>query len=139
MSWLLSGNNIKAERLTTVERSGVSPVRPAMVVPSSLYTTTRMAPISARCAFERMAALRRDKALRYSRLTMRAHFDPEVDIALLSLESGKAVSEEHDWGLIDRDSDDGHLMGFEIWDARKRLPPELVDALPTSSRDRDAA
>ncbi len=61
---------------------------------------------------------------------MHLHYDPEVDIALLSFEQGSAVSEEHPWGLIDRDPDDGHLMGFEIWDARKRLPRELVDALP---------
>ncbi len=70
---------------------------------------------------------------------MNAHYDPEVNIALLVFEEGAAVSEEHDWGLIDRDPDDGHLMGFEIWDARKRLPPELIDALPTSGRNRDAA
>jgi len=70
---------------------------------------------------------------------MRAHYDPEVDIALIVLEAGKAVSEEHDWGLIDRSPDDGHLMGFEIWDARRHLPPELVDALPTSNRTSSAA
>jgi uncharacterized protein YuzE len=66
---------------------------------------------------------------------MHLHYDPEVDIALLSFERGKAVSEVHGWGLIDRDPDDGHLMGFEIWDASKNLPAELVDALrtPTSS------
>jgi uncharacterized protein YuzE len=53
---------------------------------------------------------------------MHLHYDPEVDITLLSFERGKAVSEEHDWCLIDRDREDGHLMGFEIWDARRRLP-----------------
>lgn len=62
---------------------------------------------------------------------MRAHYDPEVDIALVVFELGAAVSEEHDWGLIDRDPEDGHLMGFEIWDASRRLPPGLVSALPT--------
>jgi uncharacterized protein YuzE len=61
---------------------------------------------------------------------MRAHYDPEVDIALIVLEAGSAVSEEHEWGLIDRDPEDAHLMGFEIWDASRRLPPELVKALP---------
>lgn len=66
---------------------------------------------------------------RYSRLTMRAHYDPEVDIALFVLESGTAVSEEHDWGLIDRDPADHHLMGFEIWEASHSLPQELIDAL----------
>lgn len=39
------------------------------------------------------------------------------------------MSEEHEWGLIDRDPDDGHLMGFEIWDASERLPQELLGAL----------
>jgi uncharacterized protein YuzE len=29
---------------------------------------------------------------------MRVHYDPEVDIALIVLESGSAVSEEHAWG-----------------------------------------
>jgi uncharacterized protein YuzE len=81
-----------------------------------------------------MAALRRDKGLRYSRPSMHAHYDPEVDIALLSFERGTAVSEEHDWGLIDRHPDDGHLMGFEIWEASRNLPPELVKALPTPRR-----
>lgn len=70
---------------------------------------------------------------------MRAHYDPEVDIALLVFEPGKAVSEEHTWGLIDRDPDDSHLMGFEIWDASTHLPPELIAALPAPKGTRDAA
>ena len=70
---------------------------------------------------------------------MRAHYDPEVDIALLSFERGRAVSEEHDWGLIDRHPDDGHLMGFEIWEASQNLPSELVEALPSPQRADSAA
>lgn len=58
------------------------------------------------------------------------HYDPEVDIAFLSIEKGRAVSDEYEWGLIDRDAKDGHLMGFEIWQASKVLPPELIAALP---------
>jgi uncharacterized protein YuzE len=72
---------------------------------------------------------------RYPRLTMRVHYDAEVDIALLVIEPGPAVSEEHDWGLIDRHPEDAHLMGFEIWDASRNLPPELVAALPSGNRD----
>lgn len=49
------------------------------------------------------------------------------------------MSEEHDWGLIDRDPDDGHLMGFEIWEATRNLPPELVDALPAPGSASSAA
>jgi uncharacterized protein YuzE len=58
------------------------------------------------------------------------HYDPEVDIALISLENGRAIGQEHTWGLIERDPDDGHLMGIEIWEASKILPAELIAALP---------
>jgi len=51
-------------------------------------------------------------------LDLHLHYDPEVDIAVLSFETGRARSKEHSWGLIDRDPDDGHLMGFEIWSPR---------------------
>jgi uncharacterized protein YuzE len=54
------------------------------------------------------------------------HYDPEVDIALISIEKGQTKSERHSWGLIDRHPDDGHLMGFEIWGASKMLPAELI-------------
>lgn len=70
---------------------------------------------------------------------MHLHYDPEVDIAFLSIERGRAVCEEHNWGLIDRNPDDGHLMGFEIWEARRHLPPELIEALPTAGRKSSAA
>jgi uncharacterized protein YuzE len=70
---------------------------------------------------------------------MRAHYDPEIDIALIVLESGSAVSEEHDWGLIDPDPDDDHLMGFEIWEACSHLPPELIRSPAVPSTTRDAA
>lgn len=81
-----------------------------------------------------MAVVANDADPRYPRPVMHAHYDREVDIAMLSFEQGKAVSEEHEWGLIDRDPADGHLMGFEIWDASRRLPKELVDALPAPGR-----
>lgn len=71
---------------------------------------------------------------RYIRLMACAHYDPEVDIALLVIEPGPAVSEERDWGLIDRHPDDAHLMGFEIWEASRNLPPDLVAALPSATR-----
>lgn len=70
---------------------------------------------------------------------MRAHYDPEVDIALIVLEPGPAVSEEHDWGLIDHHPDDDRLMGFEIWEASRRLPPGLIAALPSPTGTRDSA
>jgi uncharacterized protein YuzE len=70
---------------------------------------------------------------------MSAHYDPDVDIALIVLETGNAVSEEYEWGLIDRNPSDDHLMGFEIWEASNRLPPELIDALPAPAPTADAA
>lgn len=86
-----------------------------------------------------MAPLTESDTPRYARSTVPAHYDPEVDIALLVFEPGKAVSEEQSWGLIDRDPDDNHLMGFEIWDASTHLPPELIAALPAPQHTRDAA
>jgi uncharacterized protein YuzE len=51
------------------------------------------------------------------------HYDPEVDIALISFEKGRAIGEEYSWGLIERHPDDGHLMGFELWGHRRSFPP----------------
>jgi len=62
------------------------------------------------------------------------HYDPEVDIAMISFEDGRANSERYDWGLIDRHPDDGHLMGFEIWGASKILPAEMIAALPLAGK-----
>lgn len=49
-----------------------------------------------------MAPLAPSDTRRYPRLAMGVHYDPEVDIALIVIEPGSAVSEEHEWGLIDR-------------------------------------
>ncbi len=62
------------------------------------------------------------------------HYDPEVDIALICVEEGRAIGERHEWGLIERHPDDGHLMGFEIWEASKILPAEMLAALPRAQR-----
>jgi len=86
-----------------------------------------------------VAKMNRERFGRYSREAMHAHYDPDVDIALIVLQRGEAVSQEHDWGLIDRDPGDGHLVGFEIWNASGRLPPELLDALPTPNSAAGAA
>ena len=68
---------------------------------------------------------------------MRVHYDPAVDIALMVIEPGETISEEHEWGLIDRDPGDDHLMGFEVWEASRRLPHELLDALPQPASSAD--
>ncbi len=86
-----------------------------------------------------MASLEPSDIRRYPPKAMSVHYDPDVDIALIVLETGSAVSEEHEWGLIDRDPSDDHLMGFEIWEASRRLPPELIAALPAPAPTADAA
>jgi uncharacterized protein YuzE len=70
---------------------------------------------------------------------MSLHYDPEVDIALISIEKGRAISEEHSWGLIDRHPEDGHLMGFEIWEASKVLPVELIEAMRATGKPHGVA
>jgi hypothetical protein len=47
--------------------------------------------------------MNRERFGRYSRGEMRAHYDPDVDIALIVLQRGDAVSQEYEWGLLDRD------------------------------------
>ncbi len=83
--------------------------------------------------------MNRENPWRYSEEAMHAHYDADVDIALIVLQRGDATSQEYEWGLVDRDPDDGHLMGFEIWDASRRLPPELLDALPAPNSAAGAA
>lgn len=56
-------------------------------------------------------------------------YDPEVDIAMICIEVGRAVGEEHPWGLIERNRETGKVMGFEIWKASKVLPAEMIEAL----------
>jgi uncharacterized protein YuzE len=86
-----------------------------------------------------MAPLELSDVWRYSPGAVNAHYDPEVDVALIVLEAGSAVSDEQEWGLIDRDPTDGHLMGFEIWEASNRLPADLIAALPAPAPANDAA
>lgn len=58
---------------------------------------------------------------------------------MICLEEGRAVSERHSWGLIDRDRDIGRLMGFEIWNASTVLPAEMIQALRTMDKPRGVA
>jgi uncharacterized protein YuzE len=72
-------------------------------------------------------------------MELHVHYDPEVDIALVSFANGRAIGERHSWGVIERNPDDGHLMGFEIWEASTILPAELIAALPTSGEPHGVA
>lgn len=60
-----------------------------------------------------------------------AYYDREADIAWVPTgQSDRVVSEEVEWGLIDRDSESDAVVAVEIWSASKHLPPELLDKLP---------
>lgn len=64
---------------------------------------------------------------------MYAHYDRNADIAWFLLAERDDVevarSEESGFGLIDRDRT-GAVVGLEFWEASRRLPSELLDALP---------
>jgi len=61
-----------------------------------------------------------------------SHYASDADIAYLTLAAGpgRPRAEEADWGLLVYDADTGALVGAEIWDATKRLPAQLLEALP---------
>lgn len=68
-----------------------------------------------------------------------AYYDREADIAWVPTgEAAEVVSEEVEWGLIDHDASSDEIVAIEIWSASKRLPPDLLERLP-SPQTRGAA
>jgi uncharacterized protein YuzE len=64
---------------------------------------------------------------------MDGHYDRDADIAWIRLEGwdkDRVRVLRTDSGLIERDRDSGRVLGLEFWNARERLPQELLDALP---------
>jgi uncharacterized protein YuzE len=71
---------------------------------------------------------------------MYAYYDPEADIAWLPTgDSDRVVSEEVEWGLIDRDATTDEVVAVEIWAASKRLPQAVLDALPRPGKRQGVA
>ena len=69
-----------------------------------------------------------------------AYYDPDADIAWLPTgESHDVVSERVPGGLRDYDKDTHELVAIEIWDASKRLPRDILDALPAPTAHSAAA
>jgi uncharacterized protein YuzE len=67
-----------------------------------------------------------------------SHYVPEDDIAAIEFDGftrGGIFGEEFEWGLILRDRESKAVVGVEIWEASKRLPAELLDALPKTPGD----
>lgn len=65
---------------------------------------------------------------------MDGHYDREADVAWLRFDGWSKDSvavERTPSGLIERDRATGRIVGLEYWDARRRLPEELLEALPS--------
>lgn len=64
-----------------------------------------------------------------------SYYSPDGDLVYISVRPSDHVrTEEHEWGLLDYDTGSGALTGIEIWEASKKLPDELVEALPHLGR-----
>jgi uncharacterized protein YuzE len=69
-----------------------------------------------------------------------AYYDREADIAWLPTgDSTDVVSEEVEWGLVDHDSATDAVVAIEVWSASKRLPREVLAALPAPTSAHGAA
>lgn len=71
---------------------------------------------------------------------MYAYYDTEADIAWLPTgHAERVVSEEVEWGLVDHDAATDDVVAVEIWNASKRLPMAILEALPAPSHPHGAA
>jgi uncharacterized protein YuzE len=72
--------------------------------------------------------------------TRYAYYDRDADIAWLPTGySEDVLSEEVGWGLIDHDASTDEVVALEIWSASKRLPQDVLDALPAPAAASGAA
>jgi uncharacterized protein YuzE len=68
-----------------------------------------------------------------------AYYDRDADIAWLPTgESENVLSEEVNWGLIDHDASTDRVVALEVWNASKRLPQAVLDALPAPAEPHSA-
>jgi uncharacterized protein YuzE len=69
-----------------------------------------------------------------------AYYDREADIAWFPTgDSADVVSEEVEWGLVDHDATTDEVVAVEVWSASKRLPAEVLAALPAPASAHGAA
>lgn len=69
-----------------------------------------------------------------------AYYDPDADITWLPTgESHDVISERVPGGLRDYDKNTRELVAIEVWDASKRLPRDVLDALPPPTAHNVAA
>ena len=68
-----------------------------------------------------------------------AYYDRDADIAWLPTgEAENVLSEEVNWGLIDHDASTDAVVALEVWNASKRLPQAVLDALPAPAAPHSA-
>jgi hypothetical protein len=68
---------------------------------------------------------------------MDGHYDRAADIAWLRLDGwdkDRVRGERTASGLVERDRATGRILGLEYWEASRRLPAELLEALPAPPR-----
>ena len=68
---------------------------------------------------------------------MDGHYDRVADIAWLRLngwDKDRVRVERTASGLIERDPLTDRILGLEYWEASRRLPAELLEALPAPPR-----
>ncbi len=69
-----------------------------------------------------------------------AYYDRDADIAWLPTGySENVLSEEVSWGLVDHDAATDEVVALEVWNASKRLPSAVLDALPAPTAPHSAA
>ena len=68
---------------------------------------------------------------------MDGHYDRTADIAWLRLDGwdkDRVRVERTPSGLVERDRTTGQVVGLEYWEASRKLPSELLEALPVPPR-----
>jgi uncharacterized protein YuzE len=66
------------------------------------------------------------------------HYDAEADIAWVRFENydpTTAIAEETETGLRELDPGTGEIVGLELWQASRRLPPDFLRMLPPPQRE----
>ncbi len=55
-------------------------------------------------------------------------YDPQADAAYIRFSTGRVEeSEEVSPGIVLDYDEDGHIVGMEVLQARKQLPPDMLD------------
>jgi uncharacterized protein YuzE len=65
----------------------------------------------------------------------KSYYSTDGDLAVIYVRPSNSVrTEEHDWGLVDRDVESGEVATIELWHASKRFPQQLLEIFPRLGR-----